>query len=133
ANRREDVRQTLSEMRQKGLKPDVVCYTSLLKLYFNAPGFLEESEQKELIDIFQEMRKEKIRPNAHLYREIISFFGRKGQLDMAIRQFEEMKIFGIPRNPFVYEAVMESVAHSGKLELAFRFLEDMKNEQIMPS
>ncbi|XVF61837.1 hypothetical protein PTKIN_Ptkin08bG0165700 [Pterospermum kingtungense] len=78
-----------SEMKCKGVEPDVVCYTVLIDQYCRTNNL------QDAIRIFDEMIDTGLEPDNVTYTALISGYCRRGYVEKAVTLVDEMSSRGI--------------------------------------
>jgi len=90
-------------MKGKGVRPDVVTYTSLINGLYN---FGKWNEAREML---REMLESGILPDVHMLTVLVSALSKKGKTKEAEELFEVMEEIGLDPNIVTYSSLMEGL------------------------
>ncbi|XP_021771743.1 pentatricopeptide repeat-containing protein At1g62680, mitochondrial-like [Chenopodium quinoa] len=85
-----------SSMKTKGIKPNVVTYTSLIRGLYNS-GCGDEAQR-----VLTEMLESNIAPNIKTYSMLVDMFCKDGCVDQAQSILKHMIEIGVPPNILTY-------------------------------
>nr|KYP64918.1 Pentatricopeptide repeat-containing protein At3g12770 family [Cajanus cajan]KYP64947.1 Pentatricopeptide repeat-containing protein At3g12770 family [Cajanus cajan] len=96
---------------------DVVLWTSMLGVYGR------NGHSKEVIDLYNEMLVEGIRPDGIAFLTVISACGRTGQVQEGVKYFESMaNEFKLDPGPEHYSCLVDLLCRAGELKKAWELL-----------
>ncbi|KAK2643640.1 hypothetical protein Ddye_018835 [Dipteronia dyeriana] len=98
------------EMKATGLLSDVVLYNFLI----STCGKCKNSDQA--VRIFEEMKKNEVKPNGQTYVGLLNACAAAGQLDRVYAIVRDMTAAGAGLNKFCYAGLI--IAHMNKLPVA---------------
>ncbi|XP_065866315.1 pentatricopeptide repeat-containing protein At2g03880, mitochondrial-like [Euphorbia lathyris] len=99
---------------------DIVLWTSMLGVCGRSGHF------NQVIELFNEMLKQGIRPDGVAYVTVISACSRSGQVQLGIEYFESMsRDFGINPGPEHYSCVVDLLCKAGELDKAWKLAMEM--------
>lgn len=105
-------------------KRDVVLWTSMLAVYGR------NGEFEKVIELFEEMLREGIRPDGVAFVTVISASGHTGHVQLGIKYFESMvSDFGLEPCPEHYSCVVDLLCRAGELERAWKIVSEMTNKE----
>ncbi|EOY20581.1 Pentatricopeptide repeat superfamily protein isoform 1 [Theobroma cacao] len=154
--------ETLKEMVEKGLTPNLTTYNIMLKGYFRAGQieegwkfFLEMKKRKCEIDVvtyttvvhglgvageikrarkvFDEMVREGVLPSVATYNALIQVLCKKDCVENAILVFEEMLRKGYVPNSTTYNVVIRGLCHKEQMDRAIEFMDKMRDDECGPN
>eukprot|EP00898_Chlorokybus_atmophyticus_P002949 jgi/Chlat1/3655/Chrsp238S03642 len=96
--------ELFDDMKSKGIAPDVVFYTALIKLCESA------GRHGEAMRAFLSMRKDGLRPNAVTSNTVIRACVRHGDLQYAFKVYEDMRDAGLAPNTATFESLIDAWA-----------------------
>ncbi|XP_020219774.1 pentatricopeptide repeat-containing protein At3g12770 [Cajanus cajan] len=105
------------EIRKEVRSRDVVLWTSMLGVYGR------NGHSKEVIDLYNEMLVEGIRPDGIAFLTVISACGRTGQVQEGVKYFESMaNEFKLDPGPEHYSCLVDLLCRAGELKKAWELL-----------
>ncbi|KAJ4869011.1 putative pentatricopeptide repeat-containing protein [Raphanus sativus] len=113
--------------KEKGLKPDLVTYNSLIDVYCKAR---EMDKAYKLID---KMREEDVTPDVITYTTIIGGLGLIGQPDKAREVLKEMKEYGCYPDVPAYNAAIRNYCIARRLRDADMLVDEMVKKGLSPN
>ncbi|ESW15550.1 hypothetical protein PHAVU_007G081500 [Phaseolus vulgaris] len=107
------------EIRKEGRSRDIVLWTSMLGVYGR------NGHYKEVVDLYDEMWLEGIRPDGITFLTVISACGRTGQVHAGVKYFESMaNEFKIDHGPEHYSCLVDLLCRAGELQRAWELLNE---------
>ncbi|TKY75461.1 Pentatricopeptide repeat-containing protein [Spatholobus suberectus] len=104
---------------RKERSSDVVLWTSMLGVYGR------NGRYKEVIDLYNEMLVEGIRPDGIAFLTVISACGRTGQVRAGVKYFESMaNDFKLDPGPEHYSCLVDLLCRAGELQKAWELLNE---------
>jgi len=117
----------LKEMRSETQRqPDEIMYNSLLD------GCAKEHRVEEALALYEEMKKEKVRPSNYTLCTLVKLLGRVRQLPQAFAFVEQFKAAGLRPNIQVYTCLMSSCIESRQLERALQLHDQVLAAGLQP-
>ncbi|KAJ1386331.1 Tetratricopeptide-like helical domain superfamily [Sesbania bispinosa] len=96
---------------------DVVLWTSMLGVYG------KNGQYKEVIDLYNEMLNEGIKPDGIAFLTVISACGHTGQVHAGVKYFESMaNDFKLDLGPEHYSCLVDLLCRAGELQKAWELL-----------
>ncbi|KAL9227163.1 hypothetical protein vseg_002888 [Gypsophila vaccaria] len=123
----EDAEAFFEEMREMGVRPDVVSYNSLIDVYCKC---MEVEKAHRLID---RMREEDVCPDVITYTSLIGGLGLAGQPDKARDLLNEMKEYGCYPDVPAYNAAIRNYCIAKRLGNAYELLNEMVEKGLKPN
>ncbi|KAF1878501.1 hypothetical protein Lal_00047170 [Lupinus albus] len=123
----EDAEGFFNEMREMGVKPDVVTYNSLVDVYCKG------REIEKAYKVLDEMRERDLSPDVITYTSIIGGLGLIGQPDKARDMLKEMKEFGCYPDVPAYNAVIRNFCIAKRLGDAYGLMDEMTSKGLSPN
>lgn len=117
----------LEEMREMGVKPDIVSYNCLIDVY--CKGRQVEKAYK----VVEKMRDEDISPDVISYTSIIGGLGLVGQPDKARDVLKEMKEYGCYPDAAAYNAAIRNYCIAKRLRDASGLMDEMVEKGLGPN
>ncbi|KAH1055244.1 hypothetical protein J1N35_033309 [Gossypium stocksii] len=153
---------TLKEMVEKGLSPNLTSYNIMLKGYFRAGQieegwkfFLEMKKRRCEIDVvtyttvvhglgvvgevkrarkvFGEMVDKGVLPSVATYNALIQVLCKKDSVENAILVFEEMLRKGYVPNSITFNVVIRGLCHKEQMEKAMEYMDMMRDNDCGPN
>ncbi|KAL6979601.1 hypothetical protein U1Q18_021256 [Sarracenia purpurea var. burkii] len=115
------------EMREMGLKPDLVSYNCLIDVYCKG------REIEKAYKVVDKMREEDIKPDVISYTSIIGGLGLVGQPDKARDVLKEMKEYGCYPDVAAYNAAIRNFCIAKRLRDADSLLLEMLGKGLSPN
>lgn len=122
----EEAEVFFKEMKEMGVKPDVVSYNSLIDVYCKG------KEMEKAYKVVNEMRNEDIAPDVITYTSIIGGLGLIGQPDKARDVLKEMKEYGCYPDVAAYNATIRNFCIAKRLRDAYSLMDEMVNKGLSP-
>lgn len=98
---------------------DVVLWTSMLGVYG------KNGHYKEVIDLYNEMLQEGIKPDGIVFLTVISACGHTGQVHAGVKYFESMtNDFKLNPGPEHYSCLVDLLCRAGELHKAWELLNE---------
>uniref|UniRef100_A0A2C9VSC5 Pentacotripeptide-repeat region of PRORP domain-containing protein n=1 Tax=Manihot esculenta TaxID=3983 RepID=A0A2C9VSC5_MANES len=122
----EEAESFFEEMKELGVKPDVVSYNSLIDVYCKG------REMEKAYKVLEKMREEDISP-VITYTSIIGVLGLIGQPDKARDVLKEMKEYGCYPDVAAYNAAIRNYCIAKRLGDASSLMEEMVSQGFSPN
>ncbi|VVA89724.1 unnamed protein product [Arabis nemorensis] len=123
----EEAEAFFEEMKEKGLKPDVVTYNSLIDVY------CKDREMEKAYKLVDKMREEDETPDVITYTTIIGGLGLIGQPDKAREVLKEMKEYGCYPDVPAYNAAIRNYCIARRLGDADMLVDEMVKKGLSPN
>ncbi|XP_057963572.1 putative pentatricopeptide repeat-containing protein At1g02420 [Malania oleifera] len=123
----EEAEGFFEEMREMGVKPDLVSYNCLIDVY------CKSREMEKACRIVEKMRGEDISLDVISYTSIIGGLGLIGQPDKARDVLKEMKEYGCYPDVAAYNAVIRNFCIAKRLGDAYSVMDDMVGKDLNPN
>lgn len=123
----EEAEGFFDEMREMGVKPDVVSYNCLVDVY------CKNREMDKAFKVIGKMRDEDIPADVITYTSIIGGLGLIGQPDKARNILKEMKEYGCYPDVAAYNAAIRNFCIAKRLREAFDLMDEMVNKGLSPN
>ncbi|XP_050378762.1 putative pentatricopeptide repeat-containing protein At1g02420 [Argentina anserina] len=123
----EEAESFFEEMREMGLKPDVVSYNCLVDVY------CKSREMEKAFKVMEKMREEGISPDKITYTSVIGGLGLVGQPDKARDVLKEMKELGCYPDVAAYNAAIRNFCIAKRLGDAYGLMEEMMSNGLSPN
>ncbi|KAF8019710.1 hypothetical protein BT93_G0415 [Corymbia citriodora subsp. variegata] len=123
----EEAENFFEEMKEMGVKPDVVSYNSLVDVYCKG------REIDNAYKVVEKMREEDISPDVITYTSIIGGLGLVGQPDKARDILKEMKEYGCYPDVAAYNAAVRNYCIAKRLGDAYSLLDEMESKGSSPN
>ena len=114
--------ELLHEIRQAGLSPDVVSYSSAISALSRAGDY------ERVIGMLGAMTDEQLEPNAFSWSAAIAACERAGEQQKALALFAGLRDAGGAADSAVYHAAISAAASGGDVNLARTLLSQMSEE-----
>ncbi|KAG6549290.1 hypothetical protein Mapa_009276 [Marchantia paleacea] len=119
--------RVFESMQQRGSKPDVYTYTTLLV------GLGKSGQWDMVRTVVADMKRAGFTLNVVTYNSLIDSLGKAGQDEAARRLFAEMEPSGVSPDVVTYNSLIAGIGKVGRLEEALELLETMKTRGISPT
>ncbi|XP_013693921.1 putative pentatricopeptide repeat-containing protein At1g02420 [Brassica napus] len=113
--------------KEKGLKPDVVTYNSLIDVY------CKDRAMDNAYKLIDQMRDEDVTPDVITYTTIIGGLGLIGQPDKAREVLKEMKEYGCYPDVPAYNAAIRNYCIARRLGDADKLVDEMVKKGLSPN
>ncbi|XP_010065827.2 putative pentatricopeptide repeat-containing protein At1g02420 [Eucalyptus grandis] len=123
----EEAESFFEEMKEMGVKPDVVSYNCLVDVYCKG------REIDNAYKVVERMREEDISPDVITYTSIIGGLGLVGQPDKARDVLKEMKEYGCYPDVAAYNAAIRNYCIAKRLGDAYSLLDEMESKGLSPN
>lgn len=123
----EEAEGFFEEMREMGVKPDVVSYNCLIDV------FCKGREMDKAFKMVEKMREEEILPDVITYTSIIGGLGLAGQPDKARNILKEMKEYGCYPDVAAYNAAIRNFCIAKRLGDAYSLMDEMVSRGLSPN
>ena len=120
----EEAEGFFEEMREMGVKPDVVSYNCLVDVYCKG------RELDKAYKVVEKMRNEDIMPDVITYTSLIGGLGLVGQPDKARDFLKEMKEYGCYPDVASYNAAIRNYCIAKRLGEAYSLMDEMVNKGL---
>jgi len=81
------------------------------------------------MELFEEMRADKVIMNTSLYNSLIDVHARVGAIDHVMRLQETMKADGCPPDDLTTSLIVKAYCTTGKLKMAFKVFDEMSSNR----
>ncbi|KAJ0983220.1 hypothetical protein J5N97_011475 [Dioscorea zingiberensis] len=115
-------RELFDEFVGKGLKPDVIMYTSLMD------GFCRNAEMDAAKELFNDMQGKGLKPDIITYSTMIEGFCTLGKLDEAQELLFDMEGRNLQPNKVIYTLLIIAFYRAGNLDQAAYYLGEMVDQ-----
>ncbi|XP_022757765.1 putative pentatricopeptide repeat-containing protein At1g02420 [Durio zibethinus] len=115
------------EMRELGVKPDVVSYNCLVDVYCKG------REMDKAYRVVEKMRDEELWPDVITYTSIIGGLGLVGQPDKARDVLKEMREHGCYPDVAAYNAAIRNFCIAKRLGDAYSLMDEMVRKGLSPN
>ncbi|KAK4795276.1 hypothetical protein SAY86_013270 [Trapa natans] len=124
---REEAESFFDEMKDMGVKPDIVSYNSLIDVY------CKSRDMDRVYKILKKMKEEDIIPDVITYTSMIGGLGLMGQPDKARDILKEMKEYGVYPDAPAYNAVIRNYCIAKRLGDAYNLMDEMISKGLNPN
>lgn len=114
----------LFENVKKFSKPDEILYNCIMD------ACLRFDKIDKMMELYDEMMLEKIKPSSITCGIIIKAYGMKGNLNKALEVYEEMKREGIVISSITYGCLINACIKNDNLNMAFELYEELASKKI---
>ncbi|KAF3436577.1 hypothetical protein FNV43_RR23669 [Rhamnella rubrinervis] len=123
----EEAEGFFEEMREMGVKPDVVSYNCLIDVYCKG------REMDKAFKMVDKMREVEVLPDVITYTSIIGGLGLAGQPDKARNVLKEMKEYGCYPDVAAYNAAIRNFCIAKRLGDAYSLMDEMVSKGLSPN
>ncbi|MBA0715114.1 hypothetical protein Golax_014036 [Gossypium laxum] len=123
----EEAEGFFEEMKELGVKPDVVSYNCLVDVYCKG------REMDKAYRVVEKMRDEELWPDVITYTSIIGGLGLVGQPDKARDVLKEMKEHGCYPDVAAYNAAIRNYTIAKRLGDAYSLMDEMDRKGLSPN
>ncbi|XP_039008402.1 putative pentatricopeptide repeat-containing protein At1g02420 [Hibiscus syriacus] len=123
----EEAEGFFDEMKELGVRPDVVSYNCLVDVY------CKNREIDKAYKVVDKMRNEELWPDVITYTSIIGGLGLVGQPDKARDILKEMKEHGCYPDVAAYNAAIRNYTIAKRLGDAFSLMDEMDGKGLSPN
>lgn len=123
----EEAEGFFGEMKEMGVKPDIVSYNSLIDVYCKG------REIEKAYKVVDKMREEDISPDVITYTSIIGGLGLVGQPDKARDVLKEIKEYGCYPDVAAYNAAIRNYCIAKRLGDAHKLMDEMLRKGLSPN
>lgn len=116
------------QMKQDGLTPDIVTYSTLLAGCIKAKQSYPTS-----VELVQELRHNGLQMDGVIYGTILAICASNNKWEEAERYFNQMKDEGHPPNEFHYSSLLNAYSICGNYKKAEILVQDMKSAGLVPN
>lgn len=110
-----------NQMKQNGLKPDIVTYSTLLVGCGKAKGGFSKA-----LELIQELKYHELRMDSVIYGTLLSVCASNNEREEAEKYFEEMKSEGHSPNMFHYSSLLNAYSSEGDYKKADELIQEMR-------
>ena len=114
------------EMDKRGIKYDVVSYSSLLSCYSKS------SKLYKVLNLFDQMKKMKITPDSKVYNAVIHALAKGKLVNEAVNLMKTMED-DIAPNIVTYNSLIKPLCKARKIDEAKKFLDEMLQRGLSPT
>ncbi|CAL0309555.1 unnamed protein product [Lupinus luteus] len=116
------------QMKQDGLVPDVVTYSTLLS------GCIKIKDgYSKALELIQELQNNKLKMDGVIYGAILAVCASNSKLLEAEYYFNQMKNESHSPNVYHYSSLLNAYSACGDYKKADRLIQDMKSEGLVPN
>ncbi|KAH6770302.1 hypothetical protein C2S52_015105 [Perilla frutescens var. hirtella] len=119
-NRLEDAERILNKMNEKGIVPDVITSTILIKMYCKA-GNLDRAKE-----VFDSCKAHGLQPDVKVYYSMIMAYVNASQPKEGVTLMAEMGFAGLKIPKEIYMVLLRSLAQAGSADAADRICTSMQ-------
>lgn len=123
----EEAEGFFNEMREMGVKPDVVSYNCLIDVY------CKDRAVEKAMKVVEKMREEGILPDVYSYTSLIGGLGLIGQPDKAREILKEMKEYGCFPDTAAYNAAVRNYCIAKRMGDAYKLMDEMVEKGLSPN
>ncbi|TYI55150.1 hypothetical protein E1A91_D11G121200v1 [Gossypium mustelinum] len=123
----EEAEGFFEEMKELGVKPDVVSYNCLVDVYCKG------REMDKAYRVVEKMRDEELWPDVITYTSIIGGLGLVGQPDKARDVLKEMREHGCYPDVAAYNAAIRNYTIAKRLGDAYSLMDEMDRKGLSPN
>ncbi|TKY71348.1 Pentatricopeptide repeat-containing protein [Spatholobus suberectus] len=116
------------QMKQDGLVPDLVTYSTLL-----AGCIKIEDGYPKALELIQELQHNKLQMDGVIYGTILAVCASNSKWEEAEYYFNQMKDEGHTPNVYHYSSLLNAYSTCGNYEKADILIQDMKSEGLVPN
>ncbi|KAF9189263.1 hypothetical protein BGZ51_008190 [Haplosporangium sp. Z 767] len=109
------IEKLLQQMKDRGIKPDIVTYSNLIHQYV----ILHDVEQAEMV--FHEMVKSGISPNTYVFNTLMNGFAQIEEMDKAVELFRRMPKYGVEPDATTFTTLIKGYANTKQMTRAKDF------------
>lgn len=121
----EELKEILTEMKERGIGPNLVTYTSMIAALTRA-GDLDRALQ-----LLDDMDRDGVAPNVYTFSSLINGAGRRGEFGKALEILDMMRGRGILPNRITYTMLLQLAGRGGRRELLERVLSEIEGDERM--
>jgi pentatricopeptide repeat protein len=116
----ENAQNVFEEMKQVGVKPDVVTWNALI------PAYGQHGYVKKSLDSFQQMQQTGVKPNSITMIAVLNSCSHSGLISEAMQLLNSMKSrFDIAPNTKHQNCIVDALGRAGRLDEAEKFVHGM--------
>ncbi|KAI5447029.1 variant 2 [Lathyrus oleraceus] len=123
----EQAEKVFEEMLQRGVKPDVVTFSTLIRCASVC------SLPQKSVELFERMPSFGCEPDHHVYSSMIYAYARTGNVDMALKLYEDAKNEKWPLKTVVFSTLIKMHGLLGNYDQCFSVYIDMKALGVKPN
>eukprot|EP01018_Ginkgo_biloba_P020986 Gb_14466 [translate_table: standard] len=116
------------QMKEGGLNPDIVTYSTLL-----AGCVKTQHGYSKALNLFEEFKRKGLKLDSVMYGSLLAVCASHGLDEEAEAYFQQMKNEGQSINEFHYSSLLNVYAAKGKHEKAEILVDDMKSAGLVPN
>ncbi|KAI3680756.1 hypothetical protein L6452_35532 [Arctium lappa] len=118
------VQTTMDEMREHGICPDVISYTTLIEAYCCEKDF------RKVDLLLEEMQEKGCPPNIITYTIVMHALGKSKEIDKALKVYDKMKARGCVLDTSFYSSLIYILSKAGRLKDAREVFDEMPERGI---
>lgn len=122
-----EAKHVLVQMKDAGIKLDVVVYNNLLS------GYAQAGKMGDAYDLLKEMKSKGCEPNATSYTILIQALCKQENLEQAMRVFIEMQRSGCEVDVVTYTTLISGFCKWGKIGKGYELLDQMIQQGHAPN
>ncbi|XP_010259824.1 PREDICTED: putative pentatricopeptide repeat-containing protein At1g02420 [Nelumbo nucifera] len=123
----EEAESFFEEMKQMGVRPDLVSYNCLVDVY------CKDRQMEKAYRVVDKMRDENISPDVITYTSLIGGLGLVGHPDKATYILKEMKEYGCYPDVAAYNAAIRNFCIAKRLGDAYKLMDEMVGKGLNPN
>ncbi|GMQ01821.1 hypothetical protein CsSME_00048316 [Camellia sinensis var. sinensis] len=116
------------QMKQDGLRPDVVTYSTLL-----AGCIKVKNGYSKAIELLQELKSNRLHVDSVIYGTLLAVCASNSQCEEAENFFNQMKDEGHSPNIYHYSSLLNAYSVDGNYKKADMLVQDMKSAGLVPN
>ncbi|KAJ8429498.1 hypothetical protein Cgig2_020554 [Carnegiea gigantea] len=123
----EEAEGFFEEMKELGVKPDIVSYNCLIDVY------CKSKEMDKAYQVFDKMQEGGISPDVITFTSLIGGLGLSGQPDKARDVLKEMREYGCHPDAAAYNAAIRNFCIAKRLDDAYELMDEMSAKGVNPN
>lgn len=116
------------QMKEGGLNPDIVTYSTLLAGHVKA-----RHGYSKACKLMEDFKGTGLKFDSVMYGSLLALCASHNLDEEAETYFQQMKNEGLPANEFHYSSLLNAYAAKGKHEKAEKLIDDMKSAGLVPN
>ncbi|KAI3951589.1 hypothetical protein MKX01_018705 [Papaver californicum] len=120
--------ELFDQMKQSGLLPDAVTYSTLL-----SGGMKGKDGYSKAIQLVQEMNRNGLKIDTVIYGSLLAICASNNRCEDAEAYFQQMKNEGYSPNEFHYSSLLNAYSVEGNHSKADALVKDMKSAGLVPN